>query len=455
MNKIYLGIIIFIIILVVIFLILFFATNLFKSPASQPSTTTPNTTTPSTTTPSTTTPTTTPSTPTTTSTPTNNYTDIIPPNIDLKPKGKVTPMSNSVSVLHKGNVLMLSYILEPKDIIVDKICEIMDPLELLKYTSNTVLNLFYDTYPNDKYKNISLTFKAISTNPAIAYATGEGITYNLESILDFYKNNNDITSLKNEIIGVTLHEMTHVFQYGIYPSLLYIESMAEYSRISSGFIVGWPKETSSESSTFNVSYGVIPAYFWLNTEQKYPGFMKELNLNFKTSADANLVAKKMTNGTHQTIDSIWVTYQNNLKKGEKTKNPVYPIYIEDEFLKDCTDGLDSSYKLYPFFDLTKNNILSTCEGVVSPNGNVKGVLESTGLFVRYDKIKGKISESNSYSDSIGDGLYPWTINNDGMIVDKTELNIRPSDLEMVLPSRKNRGFTKVGIKDDSNYDGLL
>lgn len=446
----YVGIIVFVV-LITVFLILFFATNLFKASSSQQQeeTTSPITPTepnpqaspqqgPS------------PSQPTQTPAPFDNT--ITAPDIDLKPKGKDTPMTKTISVLYKGTPLKLSYIIEPKDVIVDKICEIMDPMELLRYSSNTVLNLFYETYPN-KSRNITLRFKASSINTAIAYAEGDKITYNLESILDFY-NKNGVTSLKNEIIGVTLHEITHVFQYGEFSNNLFTESMAEYSRISSGFIVGWPRETASESTTFNVAYGVIPAYFWLNTENKYPGFMKELNLIFKTSSDTNVVAKKMTKGVHQTIDSIWLEYQSNLKKGEITKKPVYVTYIEDPIIKSCDDGIDSSYNLYNYFDLSKENVLSTCDGVVSPGGNVKAVLESTGLFVRYDKNKGKISESNSYYDSIGDGLYPWSIKNDGMIVDQTGLNIRPSDLEFVFPYWKNKNFTKVGVKDDSTYIGI-
>ena len=189
-----------------------------------------------------------------------------------------------------------------------------------------VINLLYDTYPKDKYVNINFMFKSGDLPiVAIAYAQGGNIIYGLKSILDFY-NKNGLIALKNEIIGVTMHEFTHIYQYARFSNKIFVEAVAEYVRISSGFISGWSGERGSLSPIFNMGYGSIPAYFLLNTDQKYPGFIKMLNLNFNSSSDTNIVARTITGDKHQTIDSIWLEYQRGLMNGEMTKIPIYLSY---------------------------------------------------------------------------------------------------------------------------------
>ena len=149
---------------------------------------------------------------------------------------------------------------------------------------------------------------------------GSEIIVNMTKLQDLY--NESYENLKIKIIGIIIHEMTHILQYTNQSQRMITENIAEYSRIRSGCIIDWSEEWSSLPS-MNVTYGRIPAYFWLNTEQKYPGFMKELNFNLKISDDINIVIKKMTNNKHQTLDSLWLEYQASLRRGEKTLPPKY------------------------------------------------------------------------------------------------------------------------------------
>jgi hypothetical protein len=239
------------------------------------------------------------------------YTTIVPLTIDLSTKENISRVFN---YKNKTFTITDSVDFEPTGEL-DLILESVNPVLLIEYCTKTVINLLYgDIIPNDIPTDISLRFTSKPIINAMAYAIGNGIEYNISALLATYNNmGKDITKIKNEMIGVMMHEITHVFQYGKYTNQLYVEGIAEYVRMKSSFVEGWPEEKENGSSTFNVPYGGVPAYFlvWLN--KMYPGIIKKLNLSFRDTFDVSSVISKVTNSSYNTIDELWLEYQKTLK----------------------------------------------------------------------------------------------------------------------------------------------
>lgn len=240
-------------------------------------------------------------------------TTIVPPIVDLSPEGKT--ITNVF--IYNYNKYTITENIEPETSgMLKDILKVVNPTLMITYCSKKVLDLLYgNIVPSDRPKNISITFTNTPIISAMAYAMGPGITYSIPGLLDVYKSvGKDIIKIKNEMVGVMMHELTHVFQYGQYSNQLYTEGIAEYVRMSSGFVVDWPGEIPDKSPTFNTPYGAVPAYFliWLNN--KYPGIIIELNKSFKTTFNVSNVIKTYTNNVYSNIDTLWVEYQTKLKQ---------------------------------------------------------------------------------------------------------------------------------------------
>lgn len=239
------------------------------------------------------------------------YTQIKPPLIDLTPI--VPVLSNGkdyVIVLNKKIDFTFTFDSNSPDI-TKIIMKNIDPIKLYKYSIQTVLELLYNEIPNDIHNSVTLKFTSTPLIPAIAYAMGNSIEYSLPDINKAYNDlGKDITKLKNEMIGVMIHELTHVFAYSG-PNQLYVEGVAEYIRMSSGFVQDWPGELPSSLKTWNIPYGSVPGYFFIYLDRQYPGFVKKLNMAFGNNKSVESVIQTTTK--YKNIDELWIEYQKQIE----------------------------------------------------------------------------------------------------------------------------------------------
>ena len=238
---------------------------------------------------------------------------IITPEVDLSSTDPIVNKHSENFTLN-GKVFTLTYVYETNPDI-EVILNAVSPLKLMKYCIPQVIQLLYGpSIPDSIPLNLTFTFTNNPVIESMAYALYSDMTYNNKALASTFKlYNNDLTKIKNEMIGVTMHELTHIFQKNKYSSHLFIEGIAEYVRISTGFIADWSGEYPSLSKTFDTAYGTIPAYFLKWVTSMYPDFIIKLNKQFESSGDYNAVVKTVSNNKYSTIDELWLDYQSFLR----------------------------------------------------------------------------------------------------------------------------------------------
>lgn len=109
----------------------------------------------------------------------------------------------------------------------------------------------------------------------------------------------------SDFIAIMHHEMTHFYQSSnVNAPGWIIEGMADYVRLRAGLFYNL---TRKKGGSYTEGYG--PAgFFLLYIDDKYPGFIKQVELNLHAPAttwDPNFFQKK----TGKNVDQLWAEYQ--------------------------------------------------------------------------------------------------------------------------------------------------
>lgn len=237
------------------------------------------------------------------------YQNTLTPQPPSKPISDLTPISpignNSSLQFNIGtSTFTVNCIIEDDSLDgVKKLKEIMDPTLLLKFCVYTVISILFDSPIGMRYYTVHFKIK---NDNGVAYTLGNTIVLNTNYIQRAFSSRN-IESFRKEIIGVMVHEMTHVFQFSNrqMPGG-FVEGIADYVRLVSGYSEGTEKKTNGP---FVPGYGPPTSYFfkWLNTNHNQ--FIKKLNQSAKNGWDINEFSKSIT---HKTLDELWNIYQQSL-----------------------------------------------------------------------------------------------------------------------------------------------
>lgn len=124
---------------------------------------------------------------------------------------------------------------------------------------------------------------------------------------------NDGRDVADEIKGVLLHEMTHMYQNDDKPEATFeyianmYEGIADAVRIRAGHAPDGSAPNDKGGEWYEKTY-TSQAFFWLYADTKHPGFLYELNLSMKADSTPWSVDSIQTI-SGQSGDALWDEYQ--------------------------------------------------------------------------------------------------------------------------------------------------
>lgn len=239
------------------------------------------------------------------------------PTVDFKGKGENTPVTGQVTILNKNLQVKLSYQIADTNNVLKSVLVLIDPLEVMKFCVTSVLNLLDIRLE----KSIKLWFQN-STDEVLFSGAIDGIIINTNYLQkQLEKDNGDIAMFKITLINSIIHGITIFILSDQKVPRDFVFMCYRYITFRTGFHTDLRIEEKDDPQKINPW---DTGYFLLNTELKYPGFIKGMINGFTTSQDWNVISKSITRFT---VDEIWATYQNQLELNPTTK-PLY-VYVPD------------------------------------------------------------------------------------------------------------------------------
>ena len=113
--------------------------------------------------------------------------------------------------------------------------------------------------------------------------------------------------LEDEIHGVIVHELTHVYQHMDGPGGL-IEGMADFVRFRAGYV---PLSRRQPGGNWDDPYNTS-AFFVAWLDDRYPGLGHELNQRMRDDDDAEWSERVFVDLTGKDVDTLWAEYQASL-----------------------------------------------------------------------------------------------------------------------------------------------
>lgn len=239
------------------------------------------------------------------------------PTVDFKGKGENTPRTGDVTILNKNLQIKISYAVVDTNNVLKSILVLIDPLEVMKFCVTSVLNLLDIRLE----KSIKLWFQN-STDEILFFGAIDGIIINTNYLQkQLEKDDGDIAMFKITLINSIIYGITIFVLSDLKVSRDFVFMCYRYITFRTGFHTDLRIEQKDDPQKINPWDN---GYFLLNTELKYPGFIRGMINGFTASQDWNVISKSITRFT---LDELWTTYQNQLELNPTTK-PLY-MYVPD------------------------------------------------------------------------------------------------------------------------------
>ncbi|WP_233184185.1 basic secretory protein-like protein [Paenibacillus sonchi] len=124
--------------------------------------------------------------------------------------------------------------------------------------------------------------------------------------------------LRQEILGILYHELTHVYQFDDRgtPDIGYmIEGMADAVRFENGY---HDRYSMTPGGTWHDGYGTSGNFFRWIDEKKHTGFLRELNASLNPFDGQTWTPAVFQQITGTDVDTLWNEYQVSLDKSQPT-----------------------------------------------------------------------------------------------------------------------------------------
>lgn len=153
----------------------------------------------------------------------------------------------------------------------------------------------------------------VKDEPGVAAASGSGgeaeLFFSSQYLNDVY---NSDTPLRQELIGVLYHELTHLYQYddNSYGDIGYmIEGFADAVRFENGY---HDRYAMQPGGTWKDGYGTTGNFLRWIGEYKKPGFLREINASLDPFDGVDWTPDVFRQLTGEDVDTLWSEYQASL-----------------------------------------------------------------------------------------------------------------------------------------------
>jgi hypothetical protein len=176
---------------------------------------------------------------------------------------------------------------------------VADPVALVQATALRVCELLYDT-PDEVPARPSVKL-VIEAMEGVAYAAGGEVHFSSGYIAGI---GGDADDVEYEIIGVLVHEYTHVYQYNDGPGWL-IEGIADFVRYRAGFV---PERNRGPGGNYDDAYQTTAFFLdWVDLE--HPGFGKALNRALDPTDGVGFSLDVFETLAGDDVEALWEAYQ--------------------------------------------------------------------------------------------------------------------------------------------------